>query len=483
MSYVEDILAKLKDGEIKGASQLQTRDERKQQKSMIMRIPFLKKEAKKTARLIFPKELALPFNPMTGQPDEMFNSDSKWRPMLSVSTAISVIKKMCAEDEELKAKYAKITGVANWDLSDPETVTKADVHVFRNFITLKVFSVTAIKVNMETVTGNSYGAAYSVDFKRDPITEQIIGDTPEILKIHDLLSAVFYEMKSHVEEVVSAAKSGKPFPSDKILIQHSKLQSNPAILTDDDISKIRTDLRNDIVLVSSDIPQNFLICYELKLDNNKTPNDDFSTITKEDLEKCQRLLRYSFSDRNQLHNILHDLLDGSLKARNEYIDFVEVDMTCPNEGNKKDIGAGTAYGAPAVCRMKEVPAFESFAEALKTDLDSNWEEMEKRFLASCGIKPLTEQVVQRVQDSLQDYFDISTSPFLTERILKSYQDVINGIYGDDVLMEIDAGIRKLDMGNLDVEKAQKEARQADIVAMLNSDDDIDDSEDEIVVIG
>lgn len=473
-SYAEEVLKKLKSGAISGKSALNTRDESKQTKSSLAYVPWLKKEAKKTSRLIIPKEVAIPFDPFLCEETEQYNPSNKFRPFLSVSTTIRVIKQACQEDAELKERWENKTGVANWDVSDASIVTDQDKEVFRNYIVVRIFSINATKVNMSTVTGRDFAASYAVDVQRDPLTEQLVGEMPDWMKVSKLLSDIAYEEIKYVEGVIQSYKDGKPIPQDQIKSSAIQNKANLAVVSQEDQKKIRSTIRDNICRVSYDLPHNFIVGYELGLDNNSMPVEKLDQFTVEDVFKKQVLTRYSLSTRSVLHNTIEAIMSGNKKAADLYVDFIELDMSCPPEGSKQDIGSGTSYTNASVVKLKEVPGWENFNKAIIEDLDTNWENMEKRFLASCGIKQMTPEVEQRIINALPDYVTIAETPFATETVLKANANIISAIYGDELLMEIDAGISDKAAGVLDENASAKLSRSEDIAAMLSEDDDDDD---------
>lgn len=475
----KEILARLKSGEIASVSSLETRDENKQVRSRLARIPWLKKEAKMVKRLLIPKELALPFNPETCFPDEQYNDNRKWRPFLSVSSAISVIKLLCQDNPELLEAYKVKTGVHDWDPTTEE-VTQQDLQVFRHYISPRIFSCNATKVSMSTVTGNDYGASYSVEVERDPITEQLVGEPADWMRVAKLLNDLAYEENKHIEEVVSAAKSGKPFPVTDIKTTHQRIVTgNVAILNDENMRNIRTETRSKWCLVSNDMPHNFIIGIVLDLNGDMTPAGDLSKFTAEDIAEKLHLIRYGGST-SQLTMAIKALTEGNLKLRDIYPDFLELDMTCPQEGTKEQIGLGTTYGCPAVEMLKDNPGYAGVLKAVRDNLDTGWEDMEKRYLASCGIKPMTNVIEERILDALPDYLDITESPFCTAKVVKGNQEILNLLLTDEQLAELDINLGTLSAGILDEQEAAKEGRDLDMMSLLEEDGD--DSEDGVVLI-
>lgn len=475
MSYAEEVLKKLKTGAIQGSSSLKTRDETKQVKSTVTYVPWLKKEAKKNSRLIIPKEVAIPFDPFLGEETDQYNPSNKFRPLLSVTSVILAIKAACKESPELKQKWEDISGVPNWDVSDLENVTEQDNNVFRHYIVLRVFTINATRVNMQTVTGSSFPRSYAVDVKRDPVTEQLIGEMPDWMKVSKLLSDISYEEIKYIDKVIQDAKDGKITPNSEIKSSVIQNKGNLAVISTEDQKKFRTSVRDAICRVSYDLPHNFIVAYELPLNNQSAPSEDLQMFTVNDVSKKQVLIRYSLSTRSGLFNAVDSILAGSKQATNIYTDFIEIDMSCPSEGSKLDIGSGTSYGVASVVKLKDVEGWEKFNKAVIEDLDTNWDNMEKRFLASCGISQMTPSVEQYILNALPDYVDIASNIFATESVLKNNQEIISAIYGDDILMELDAGISDKEAGVLNEKESATLSREMDIASIMEADDDDDDT--------
>ena len=130
---MSEILEKMEKVGSDGSSQLQMRSEDLQHKQMVRRLPLLKNGVKKKSELLLEVELALPFNPETGEADEKFNAKRKYRPPFSATTMALALKEMAGSNEALKNTLMKRAGVSEWDVSDPETFTKADWTVFAKY--------------------------------------------------------------------------------------------------------------------------------------------------------------------------------------------------------------------------------------------------------------------------------------------------------------------------------------------------------------
>src|SRR5690606_32484897 len=126
MSFFDDLISKLKSGQLATVSALKLRSESAQQKIKLKRIEKLKREEKKRSKLLFALEIAVPFNPFTGEEDDQYNVDNKYRPLMSATTSAILLKKLAAGNEKVKQSFMDRAGVETWDLSAPEVLTEED---------------------------------------------------------------------------------------------------------------------------------------------------------------------------------------------------------------------------------------------------------------------------------------------------------------------------------------------------------------------
>ena len=113
------MIEKMQDASI-GASKLSMRSENAQKVHRTHRFPRLRRELKKKSKLLVFAELALPFNPESGEEDDTYNSDTKFRPTFSATTTALMLKAKADTDDVLKNALMRRAGKTEWDTSSEE---------------------------------------------------------------------------------------------------------------------------------------------------------------------------------------------------------------------------------------------------------------------------------------------------------------------------------------------------------------------------
>ena len=207
MINLGDLIAKLKSGEIPASSEFDLLNEKRQFLPQGVGIPRFSYSFKKKSRILFRLQMAIPFNPETGFPDEKFNPNKKWRPPLSPRSAAMVVKQYAHNNKSAKEIFMSRAGVSEWDTSDATTLNQADFKVLRLYRTPLIITAEAVTINDAAITGQDFGIPYSVPITRDIETGQIIGDVPDIAKIGNLISSITFK---EIAELDNAIKSKDP---------------------------------------------------------------------------------------------------------------------------------------------------------------------------------------------------------------------------------------------------------------------------------
>lgn len=159
---IREMFSKMQSGKVQAHSELGTRDESKQVRNYGTRIQKMKTVTGINARVLVMKDVVLPFNPFTGEPDEVYNDKNKFRPILLVSQVITGIKTACSENSELADIWEKIL---NHRFEGTEA-TMEDYIAFKkaDFIKPRVMTYHTVALNFGAIYGFSeYRTKYTVD--------------------------------------------------------------------------------------------------------------------------------------------------------------------------------------------------------------------------------------------------------------------------------------------------------------------------------
>ena len=145
------MFGKMRSGEFSAHSELGTRDEKKQTKNYGSRISKMKTATGINARAMVMKDTVIKFNPFTGRTDEVYNSDTPFRPILLPSQVLSGINVACAEDTQLKKFWEDQISARI-----PEgTPTMEEYYAFkaRDFIQPRVHTFHTVSLNFGGIAG------------------------------------------------------------------------------------------------------------------------------------------------------------------------------------------------------------------------------------------------------------------------------------------------------------------------------------------
>ncbi|GAA0101657.1 hypothetical protein UT300012_23720 [Paraclostridium bifermentans] len=422
------------------------RDESAQEKVRMKRIPKLKKEPKKKSKILIVTELAIPFNPATGKEDDVYNRVSKCRPVMATETAMVLYKKMASENPDVKKAFMQRSGLKDWDLSNVTELTAEDKQVFNKFRYPVVYTLNTCKVNIPNVTRSKFGKDYKVDVNRDKNTGMIIGEMPVILQINKFLGDL---VRVEVEWLEADIKAGR------------------RDLTDEDKKKEISKLYNSVV-VESDRPSNFVLALEIPLAADSTVKEDVNFKELENADVFDFLCLVPMNSK--FKEAIGKYQDGSYKLIDKYNNFWEIDMLCSSDEEPKDLGRNTTFEKPMQF-LKDLPEFDGFNEAFTKFMDNDKEnQLEKKFLASSYIIPMTDQVQSNVLDAISNIVPPDDKRLL-EGVIKANASIIPLIYGEEVGDEIlaNAEVGLAPEGNID-EKASMEANRQHALSKGDAED-------------
>lgn len=448
-----------KAGEHGAASKLNMRDESKQEKFVQKRFRMLKKEKKKKAKLLLLKEIAIPFDPATGD-DTVYNENRKWRPTFSVSSTMKMAKSYANSNEKSKSLFMKYANVSEWDTSNPDVLTETDYKVFKRYITPRIFSIPAVHVTIPSMTGNRpFGQDYTVDVKINPVTGEYEGDVPIILQAHKFFIEMAYE---ELQDYQKKLETGE--------IKHDE--------------KAQANHKSEIfqkVMISGLAPINFVQAFEVPLDLKSNLKDESFLV---DIDESTINDQVVLIRRNKaITDTLNKFTSGEYEKFDIYPEYYAVDMSCPNDTDvASEIGQRTTYERE-LTPLKELKGFEHFRDAFNDFVDS-YENLEETVFRSSYVHKYDESVDRKILQACNSLID-TDSPYFTKKVIESNKDFLVLALGekmDSFLAEIEFGVSDKKEGSLDSDAAKKEAKVYDIASELDNLEDFDDTVDTEVVV-
>lgn len=455
----EELMKKMEEAGQTGGSELSMRSEELQKKHTVQRIPSLKKELKKRSKLLLAAEIALPFNPTTGEVDETYNPHTKFRPPVSATAAALMIKKFANECEKTKAVLMRKAGLADWDTTDIDTFTEEDWKIFVKYRVPRLFSMNVVSVNIPAMT-KDYSKDYSIKVDRDPDTGEIRGKWPIALQINKVFRDKIYEEVSEFRDKVASGELTLTEKQEK-----------------EEVSKIYG--KNP---VSDDHPVNWAELFEIPLTAKYEISSEFDdgNIDASKIKSARVISRYS----KKLKAAVEHYTSGDWEMFDKFFDFFEIDMDCPTDGDSNDkmtIGLNTEYSKPTL-RLHELPCRVQVKSAIKEFLDDDLD-IEREVLRSIYISEYNDEVEKQLITALPTVLDLADE-YCTEKVLLANKDIISLAFGDEgmeAIEEADAGVSDHSAGALDEGAAAKEQKEYDLNSAEFQDPmDIDMSElDEI----
>lgn len=475
-TMIEEFAERLKNGQVNGKSEFNVRDDNARTKVRVPKISRSELRLGKTAKILIAKEAAFPFNPVTGLPDDEYNEKVKFRPMLSVSTVLSGMKVAAHTNPELKAAILEGTGIKpeEWDTSKP--LSHADDYAaFRKYIGPRYFTLNVIRVNDSRVTGNEFGKDYRINLKRNELGE-LIGEEPLILKIHkayrDLRQAEIQDVNEHRKDL----REGREPRKLKRMREDIPYAGIGKMKDEDYKQKVQSEIRKDIP-VTDDRPSNTLIGIELELnsDSQLVEGSKIMNYGMDDMNRSLRMYRAS----GEFEKGINLYLTGTLKNRDLYWDFYEIEMECPVEianpsGNeKRDLGRETRYTKPTTYLAdmdKDIPGIKDKVVELFSKFQDSDEGFEKRFMVSSYTSVLDDSVTDMLLEVMRQD-KIMNDPYMSTNIFKYNEEVLALAYGEEfekIAVGLDLGYVPKGMSEEDIDRleAASETKKLDFEAMM-----------------
>ncbi len=437
----EEIYAKMMSGEVSGQSKLGMRSEAIQHKYSAKRLPKLEKKLKKKAKLLVVAEIAVPFNPATGQADDTYNPTTKFRPPYSATTTALYLKKEANENPVCKEAFMKRAGVSEWDTTDLEHLNELDKKIFCKYRVARIFTVPVVSVNIPKMTNRPFGKDYAVYVEHDE-NGAIIGEVPMILKVNKLFRDICYEKISDFQKQVD---------------------DGLVTMTQQQISDRKSKFRQEIA-VSDVRPSNWVQIVELPLTNKYEVGADIDMegITAEALQDLTVISRMT----SAIAKCIESYTRGEYEMFDKYFDFFEMDMSCPSTGedDAKTIGKDTTIDSPKIM-MAANPATAKFVpkleEAFSEYVDSD-EDIEQTVRRSTYISNYDDEVAAQVLGTLRTVLDVTDNRFVTKKVIQANSEVIMLAYGDEgaeLVEDVDADVSDKSEGALDEAAAEAEGKK------------------------
>lgn len=419
-----------------GVSKFKMRSEALQEKQKSARFSMLKKEKKKKSKILIVRELAVPFDPATGEETDKFNPLCKWRPPYSATSMMLFVKHLANENENAKKTFMERAGVENWDTSDLENLTETDDLVLGKYLVPRIFTIPTVNVKIPSIAGNNYGKNYTLSVETDPISGEYVGDVPIILQAHKFFIEKAYEELTQYNDAISSGK-----------IKHDESKQK----------EHKSEIFSKVV-VSDLNPDNFLQIIEVPLNNqyDLADLDEFKNITEEKVAGRVCIARMNVA----LKDAINKFKNNELIKFDKYRDYYVFDMSCPSDSDDPaEIGRRTSYEKETE-KLFDMDDFNNFNNAVIAYLDHE-NNLEEKVYRSSYTSKYDEAAENRLIVALKDVVDIDDK-YVTQKLLKANKDFINCICGDagtKALLDTEIGISDKDEGNLDSKAAKEVSKE------------------------
>lgn len=435
-----------------GSSSLNMRNEEQQTMQRTKGIPRLQKALRKRARLLLFMELAIPFNPATGEADDQFNGRRKYRPPFSATTTALMVKEIANSNETVKEVLMRRAGVTEWDTSDLETFTEEDWTVFNKYRVPRIFTVRGCTVKIPAISNTPFGKNYIVNVPRDD-DGMLIYEPDRWMKINKLFRDLCQEEVNEYEQQLADG-----------VFNHD----------DDQQTKYKQAIW-DKQLISGERPFNYVYAMEIPLTNKLGFSDPtaIDALEKgEDVTPSLVIANYG----GKLRTAVENYVNGTYEAFDTHFDFIELDMVCPMTGDantkagKAKIGLDTTYDkATYSISTLDSSSVVKLKSVIQEHVDENLK-IENQIRKSIWMTPMTEEVENQILEALPSVLTLEDKR-LTQNVIMNNQEVISlafGSKGAELIEEIDGGVS---------DKAKGTVEDSTVAYDLNNLDSFEDLED------
>ena len=438
----KSIMSDLTSGSIPKTSELNLMNEHRQEKVKGASVNKLRYQWKKKSRVLVSLQLAIPFNPETGMPDESFNANTKWRPAISVSTAARIIKDYCQKSDAAKQEFMRRAGVAEWDVSDPDVLTDVDFKVLRKYRVPITPTVDTVQITDQAVTGQTFPIKYSVKVEYDYATGEMLGEIPKIVKMGEFYTAVIF---NEINELTAAIRE-----KDSTLYKGSNPNISAAAIpsaTEKQFKEWKKSIFSTAIITSVQ-PSNYYIGYEFPLSQTNTmlekgqPLPDYTTLSTDELKKHEIYFDASGKYKNYISLVLEN------ESSDHHWDIIEFDLIDSQASEPKTDDEKARASADLMPSFPSNAFFDAEKDALRApwvselltaigNIRDNDRDFERKMLVLLArrVKYVDDVITSAVADAIASKLPLD-SHYINDRIKTGYKDVLADIYGEEFLLSI-----------------------------------------------
>lgn len=198
---LQEMFARIQNGEVAAHSELGTRDEAKQSKNFTARLRKFEAKTNVKAHAFMMKDVVIPFNPFTCETDDTYNARTPFRPILLVSQTLGQLKQFCAAHPDIGTRWCEILG-AEIDWNGPVTRDEYFLFKAKDMIKPRIMSYSTVSLNFG---GNAGFSEYRQKYTVDP--SQLDHDNnylPGVNPIWNQAAVFFYSMiKPEIDDVTA----------------------------------------------------------------------------------------------------------------------------------------------------------------------------------------------------------------------------------------------------------------------------------------
>lgn len=495
MSALQEMLERMKAGEVSGDSEFEVRDENLRTKIRTKQLNRVELKKGLRMKVMIHTEVAVPLDPETGLPSEKYNEDHLYRPLVASSTMMKIWKTIANEKPETKAFLLKGSGVTDWDTSyemtEPEEGEEAvpvvrlnptDLKVFDRFRGPRYFTLNVVNVKDPRITGKEDSSRqYRLDVKRDALGK-IEGVPPKLLQIAWVYQQLAFAESNEVRAYRAALLKKEEFTSFKCKRSFVLKEDLAALTSDDFDEKIIRPILQDVP-VTGDNPSNYVVGNAFLTDRKQyIPEGDVREMGDQEFNDTLSLFR---CNQKMQDGLAMYKPTGTLKVMDVYPDVLELVLEAPETiekptGNDKmDLGRYTNYTKPTVYLAQQDPEFKDFLlEKIAAGVDAD-PHFERRFMVSTYVRNVDDALIRQLLD-LMVLDNILKHPYMTVQILTNNIDIIREAYGPEYDSEIDAMLVKAKLGisvelgtqEIDLLEAEKQSKKVSLMEIATSEEEI-----------
>lgn len=429
---LQEMFEKMASGAMKAHSELDTRDERRQNRSFGARFSKLKPSVGIDARALVMKDVVLPFNPFTLEEDDNYNAKTPFRPILLVTQVIELIKHACAENSELAEKWSKfLNGSMDWN----GLVTLDDYYLLKGTGVIKprIMTYDTVRVSFNGRNGlPEFPSKYLVDStKLDPVTRTFpdFRTAPIYHKGAAFFNALLRPAADEAGEkvkrsggsketianarrtVFSKSPLGFVSPTNLVPFFYFPLSSEPKELKEGDFSAVESCVR----YMSWDKSKWATAMDEISKKNNLDEDIDFFDLTIK-----------TPSDHAQKS-------DGSVYTDEDTLQLYQALTITVTDGRQSLHASAVAPTFDPIVKRIEEYFIHSQEESSKTDGDT----FEKIMASSNRFRPI-ESILDSLAPACNEVFmsfcgDDDLKKYITSNLKKQHADFLTAINPDNAL--------------------------------------------------